>query len=165
MERKINYPVFSFYLRPSPKPEAKMLTARIPSSSSNAISFKSLAILSGGVKSSPVFRAQVRTYRRPSSPSISSSTVVSNARAIFTALAVKCGVLGAEKGEEVAPIIVILSPDRMFREIDQSESLFFLRGGESVRTCALLKADGGCWRNEAMLMISSWIKKTSRVSR
>lgn len=58
------------------------------------------------------------------------------------------------------PNPVVLAPFRTFVELDQPASKFIFRMRSGVRepTCALFEADGGAWRNEAILRISSWLE-------
>jgi hypothetical protein len=74
---------------------------------------------------------------------------------------VKVGVTGALKTSEAAPIIINLKPFRTFRELDQVESEFLFRvrvdGEGKPPVCALFEADGGRWRNFAVLAIRDWL--------
>jgi hypothetical protein len=71
---------------------------------------------------------------------------------------VMTGASGALTGKETAPAIVRLKPFRTFRDIEQPESEFLLRmklvdTESKVVGCALFEADGGRWRNQALLSI------------
>lgn len=77
---------------------------------------------------------------------------------------VQSGVSGALQGKEIAPIIVKLSPFRTFRDIEQIESEFLFRlklvdADEGVIGCALFEADGGRWRNDAILSIAGYLRE------
>lgn len=79
------------------------------------------------------------------------------------------GVSGALTEKETAPKIVKLKPFRTFRDIEQPESEFLFRlkllDSEShiVGAC-LYEADGGRWRNEAILEIKDYLQKEVEVS-
>lgn len=71
---------------------------------------------------------------------------------------VQTGVSGALSAKETAPAIVRLRPFRTFRDIEQPESEFLFRmklidTESKVVGCALFEADGGRWRNMALLAI------------
>ena len=72
------------------------------------------------------------------------------------------GVSGALTEKETAPAIVKLRPFRTFREIEQVESEFLFRmklidTEEHVVGVALFEADGGRWRNDAILTIKEYL--------
>jgi len=61
--------------------------------------------------------------------------------------------------EALVPNPVLLRPYRTFREVYQPASLFVLRirsRAESIE-CALFEADGGRWKNDAMMSIKDWL--------
>lgn len=65
-------------------------------------------------------------------------------------------------GMTKVPNPVILVPYRTFREVPQPQSLFILRllsgkEGEKPR-CALLEADGGTWKLEAVQLIATYLR-------
>ncbi|WP_252220162.1 hypothetical protein, partial [Clostridium sp. CMCC3678] len=69
---------------------------------------------------------------------------------------VKTGV--ASVAEAVVPNPVSLAPYRTFPEIEQPESKFIFRMKDGPRA-AIFEADGGAWRNEAILSIKEYLKK------
>lgn len=69
---------------------------------------------------------------------------------------VKTGV--ASVGQAVVPNPVVLAPYRTFQEIEQPESKFIFRMKEGPR-CAIFEADGGAWRNKAIMSIKEYLKK------
>lgn len=75
---------------------------------------------------------------------------------------------GVSRVENVAiPNPVSLSPYRTFLEIEQpaSKFVFRMRSGNEAPTCALFEADGGMWKNEAVLGIKEWLaEKTKEIS-
>ena len=58
--------------------------------------------------------------------------------------------------EEKIPNPVTLAPFRTFSEIEQPESSFVLRVNDRGRV-GLFEADGGSWRNTAMLRIKEYL--------
>lgn len=67
---------------------------------------------------------------------------------------------GVSRVENIpVPNPVILAPYRTFLEIEQPESrfVFRMRAGEGAPTCALFEADGGTWKNVAVLRIKEWL--------
>lgn len=73
---------------------------------------------------------------------------------------VKRGVASVQKEEVPNP--VYLKPFRTFTEISQPESPFVLRLRESHTNglqAALFEADGGAWKNEAILNIKEYLEK------
>lgn len=77
---------------------------------------------------------------------------------------VQSGVSGALQEKETAPIIVKLRPYRTFRDITQTESEFLFRlklvdADAGVVGCALFEADGGRWRNEAILAVAAYLRE------
>ncbi len=67
---------------------------------------------------------------------------------------------GISRVEEVpVPNPAILAPYRTFLEIEQpaSKFVFRMRSGEQAPTCALFEADGGTWKNEAIMRIKAWL--------
>lgn len=74
---------------------------------------------------------------------------------ISQSVTVKTGV--ATMGAVVVPNPVILAPYRTFPEVKQPESKFIFRM-KSGPTAALIEADGGAWRNEAMDSIKVFLK-------
>lgn len=69
---------------------------------------------------------------------------------------VKTGV--ASVAEAVVPNPVTLAPFRTFPEIEQPSSKFIFRMKDGPRA-AIFEADGGAWRNEAMLSIKEYLKE------
>lgn len=69
---------------------------------------------------------------------------------------VKTGV--ASVGQAVVPNPVVLAPYRTFPEIIQPESTFIFRMKEGP-TAALFEADGGAWRNTAILGIKEYLQE------
>lgn len=73
---------------------------------------------------------------------------------------VKTGI--ASKGDAIIPSPVRLKPFRTFIEVDQPVCSFVFRmkddrcGGVQ---CALFEADGGAWKNDAMLAIKAYLSK------
>jgi len=72
------------------------------------------------------------------------------------------GVSGALTEKETAPAIVKLRPFRTFREIEQIESEFLFRmklidTETKIVGVALFEADGGRWRNEAVINIKEYL--------
>lgn len=70
------------------------------------------------------------------------------------------GISGALKVNQKAPSIVELAPRRTFSGITQpmSKFLFRMKAVEGrVPVCALFEADGGAWRNDAMMSIKSFL--------
>lgn len=64
------------------------------------------------------------------------------------------------KGEEKINPRVTLSPFRTFRELTQPGSEFVLRLRSRVNAtplCALFEADGGAWKNEAVIAIKKYL--------
>jgi len=77
---------------------------------------------------------------------------------------VQSGVSGALTKKETAPAIVRLRPFRTFRDIAQVESEFLFRmklidTESSTVGCALFEADGGRWRNQAVMYIREYLTK------
>lgn len=69
---------------------------------------------------------------------------------------VKTGV--ASVSQAVVPNPVTLAPYRTFPEINQPESKFIFRMKEGP-SAALFEADGGAWRNKAILGIKEYLQK------
>lgn len=69
---------------------------------------------------------------------------------------VKTGV--ASVGQAVVPNPVILAPYRTFPEIEQPESKFIFRMKDGPRA-AIYEADGGAWRNVAILSIKEYLQE------
>lgn len=69
---------------------------------------------------------------------------------------VKTGV--ASVGQAVVPNPVTLAPYRTFPEIEQPESKFIFRMQEGPRA-ALFEADGGAWRNKAIIEIKEYLQE------
>ena len=77
-------------------------------------------------------------------------------------VSVKRGASGALKEDAAAPSIVTLAPYRTFRELKQIESQFLFRlkiMEGRIPTCALMEADGGEWKNKAVLAIRDYLKE------
>lgn len=75
---------------------------------------------------------------------------------VSQSVVMKSGV--ASVTEAIVPSNVLLAPYRTFAEIDQpmSEFIFRMRTGVEV---ALYEADGGAWRNEAILRIKKYLEE------
>jgi len=69
---------------------------------------------------------------------------------------IKTGV--ASVGQAVVPNPVILAPYRTFPEIEQPESKFIFRMKDGPRA-AIYEADGGAWRNKAILSIKEYLQE------
>lgn len=69
---------------------------------------------------------------------------------------VKTGV--ASVGQAVVPNPVSLAPYRTFPEIEQPESKFIFRMKDGPRA-AIYEADGGAWRNKAILSIKEYLQE------
>lgn len=69
---------------------------------------------------------------------------------------VKTGV--ASVSDAVVPNPVTLAPYRTFPEVEQPESKFIFRMKEGP-SAALFEADGGAWRNKAILNIKAYLEK------
>lgn len=67
---------------------------------------------------------------------------------------IKTGVALVE--EVIVPNPVILAPYRTFQEVEQPSSKFIFRMQDGPKA-ALFEADGGAWRNEAMLNIKTYL--------
>lgn len=74
---------------------------------------------------------------------------------ISQAATIKTGVATVEDVKIPNPVILV--PRRTFVEVEQPESQFVFRM-QSGPTCALFEADGGAWRNEAMLNIKKYLE-------
>ncbi|MGK0468952.1 hypothetical protein, partial [Clostridium sp.] len=74
---------------------------------------------------------------------------------ISQSVTVKTGV--ATMGAVVIPNPVMLAPYRTFPEVEQPVSKFIFRM-RSGPTAAIIEADGGAWRNEAMEGIKLFLK-------
>lgn len=74
---------------------------------------------------------------------------------ISQSVTVKTGV--ASLGAVIIPNPVVLAPYRTFPEVTQPESKFIFRM-KSGPTAAIIEADGGAWRNEAMDSIKTFLK-------
>lgn len=61
-------------------------------------------------------------------------------------------------GKAVVPNPVVLKPYRTFLEVDQPESSFVFRIKKGPN-CALFEADGGAWKNQAILNIKEYLVK------
>ena len=75
---------------------------------------------------------------------------------VSQAATIKTGV--ASVGEVKVPNPVYLAPYRTFAEIEQPVSKFVFRM-ESGPKAALFEADGGAWKNEAILKIKDYLKE------
>lgn len=69
---------------------------------------------------------------------------------------VKTGV--ASVGQAIVPNPVSLAPYRTFPEVEQPTSKFIFRMQSGPRA-ALFEADGGAWRNQAILNIKNYLEK------
>ena len=75
---------------------------------------------------------------------------------VSQAVTIKTGV--ASVGQAEVPNPVTLAPYRAFPEIIQPESKFIFRMKEGP-SAALFEADGGAWRNQAILGIKEYLKE------
>ena len=75
---------------------------------------------------------------------------------VSQAATIKTGV--ASVGEVKVPNPVYLAPFRTFTEIEQPVSKFVFRMEKGPRA-ALFEADGGAWKNEAILKIKDYLKE------
>lgn len=79
------------------------------------------------------------------------------------------GVSGALTGKETAPKIVHLKPFRTFRDIEQPMGTFLFRlklidtENHVVGAC-LYEADGGRWRNDAIINIKNYLAKEVKIA-
>lgn len=66
------------------------------------------------------------------------------------------------RGLAPVPNPVVLTPYRTFREVTQPSSAFVLRvqsgQGGALPTVGLFEGDGGAWRLDAILSVSSWLR-------
>ena len=75
---------------------------------------------------------------------------------VSQAVTIKTGV--ASVGQAEVPNPVTLAPYRTFPEVEQPESKFIFRMKEGP-SAALFEADGGAWRNRAILSIKAYLEK------
>lgn len=75
---------------------------------------------------------------------------------VSQAVTIKTGV--ASVGQAVVPNPVTLAPYRTFPEVEQPESKFIFRMQEGPRA-ALFEADGGAWRNKAIISIKEYLQE------
>ena len=75
---------------------------------------------------------------------------------VSQAATIKTGV--ASVNDVKVPNPVVLAPFRTFPEISQPESKFIFRMQSGPRA-ALFEADGGAWRNEAMMKIKACLEE------
>lgn len=75
---------------------------------------------------------------------------------VSQAVTIKTGV--ASVGQAEVPNPVTLAPYRTFPEVEQPESKFIFRMKEGP-SAALFEADGGAWRNTAILGIKEYLQK------
>lgn len=75
---------------------------------------------------------------------------------VSQSIVVRTGV--TSKAEAVVPNPTNLAPFRTFLEVDQPESLFIFRMNDGPR-CALYEADGGAWKNQAILNIRTFLEE------
>lgn len=69
---------------------------------------------------------------------------------------------GVRSENEEVPNPVLLKPWRTFTEVDQPESRFIFRVGKDsngMPVCGLYEADGGAWKNQAIINIRDFLKK------
>lgn len=74
---------------------------------------------------------------------------------VTQAVTVRKGI--SSKSTDVLPNPVTLRPWRTFPEVEQPASKFVFRAKEGP-TFALIEADGGAWKGEAMRNIKSWLE-------
>jgi hypothetical protein len=93
----------------------------------------------------------------------SGTEIITEDDGITQIASVKRGASGAVLDTLPAPVTVSLKPFRTFRELDQVASEFLFRmipgGGEKATTFALFEADGGAWRNQAVLDIKAYLEE------
>ncbi|NMF04545.1 hypothetical protein ACUH7Y_09490 [Clostridium beijerinckii] len=75
---------------------------------------------------------------------------------VSQAVTIKTGV--ASVGQAEVPNPVTLAPYRTFPEVEQPESKFIFRMKEGP-SAALFEADGGAWRNKAILNIKEYLQE------
>lgn len=75
-------------------------------------------------------------------------------------VSVRKGVSGALKGSEENKGMYALRPWRTFRELEQPQSSFILRfkATDGIPQIALFDAEGGIWRNTAVMAIKDYIQ-------
>lgn len=78
---------------------------------------------------------------------------------VSQAVTIKTGV--ASVGQAEVPNPVTLAPYRTFAEVTQPESKFIFRMKEGP-SAAIFEADGGAWRNEAILGIKEYLQEQLR---
>lgn len=77
-------------------------------------------------------------------------------------VSIKRGMSGALKDKGEAPSVVSLAPFRTFRDIEQPESNFIFRMKayeQKIPLCALFEADGGEWKNKAIVKIKEFLEE------
>ena len=84
------------------------------------------------------------------------SSVTTEDSGVGQVVVAKTGI--ARRGDVVAPSPVTLRPYRTFTEIEQPESPFVLRMRTPGPQLGLWVADGGKWRNDAMLNIKAFLE-------
>lgn len=75
---------------------------------------------------------------------------------VSQAVTIKTGV--ASVGQAEVPNPVTLAPYRTFSEVNQPESKFIFRMKEGP-SAAIFEADGGSWKNEAILSIKTYLEE------
>lgn len=78
---------------------------------------------------------------------------------ISQSVTIKTGI--ASVGEAIVPNPVILAPFRTFSEVEQPTSKFIFRMQDGP-SAALFEADGGSWRNTAILRIKEYLQEQLR---
>lgn len=108
----------------------------------------------------------VDTYDRGALVKFVSSLTINNSiqssdDGVTQSVVIKKGMSGALKDMASAPSVIELAPFRTFREIDQPKSslLFRMKAYEQkIPTCALFEADGGEWKNKAIVEIKKYLQ-------
>lgn len=75
---------------------------------------------------------------------------------VSQAVTIKTGI--ASVGQAVVPNPVVLAPYRTFPEVNQPKSKFIFRMKEGP-SAAIIEADGGAWRNEAIQNIKKYLQE------
>lgn len=94
---------------------------------------------------------------------VAQNEVITQDDGLSQEIQVRRGVSGAAKDSVETKGIYRLRPYRTFREVEQPEASFILRfkpTENGVPRIALFDAEGGIWRNNAILAIKEYIEKT-----
>lgn len=94
---------------------------------------------------------------------VAQNEVITKDDGLSQEIQVRRGVSGAAKDQTETKGMYRLRPYRTFREVEQPEASFILRFKaveNGVPKIALFDAEGGIWRNNAILAIKEYIEKT-----